>query len=198
MPDTAGLGGTGRRARRPVPRDGADAPGGGPPRQSPAGRRLDGHDRWTSDGGSSSPAVSWRRTSGRQAPAGTSHCRSCTATGWRASSMRRRTRKPALLGIDATRQDIPVGKTTSAAVDRQPAAAVAHQLGGRQAARAVPHHRFLGAIIVGLVSWLLSITLCDKRPDREPSWPPFLTSAATGRSAGPPWPGPCGNSPHPG
>ena len=55
-----------------------------------------------------------------------------------------------------------------------------------------------GAIIVGLVSWLLSITLCDKRPDREPSWPPFLTSAATGRSAGPPWPGPCGNSPHPG
>ena len=53
-------------------------------------------------------------------------------------------RKAALLGIDATRQDIPVGKTTSAAVDRQPAAAVAHQLGGRQAARAVPHHRFLG------------------------------------------------------
>ena len=57
---------------------------------------------------------------------------------------------------------------------------------------------FWGAIIVGLVSWLLSITLCDKRPDREPSWPPFLTSAATGPSAGPPWPGPYGNSPHPG
>jgi hypothetical protein len=57
---------------------------------------------------------------------------------------------------------------------------------------------FWGAIIVGLVSWLLSITLCDKRPDRGPSWPPFLTSAATGRSAGPPWPGPYGNSPHPG
>ena len=57
---------------------------------------------------------------------------------------------------------------------------------------------FWGAIIVGLVSWLLSITLCDKRPGREPSWPPFLTSVATGRSAGPPWPGPYGNSPHPG
>jgi uncharacterized membrane protein YvlD (DUF360 family) len=35
------------------------------------------------------------------------------------------------------------------------------------------HHRFWsafwGAIIVGLMSWRLSITLCDKRHDREPS-----------------------------
>jgi hypothetical protein len=45
------------------------------------------------------------------------------------------------------------GQAQRAAVDRQRAAAVAHQLGGRQAARAVPHHRFWpsfwDAIIVG-------------------------------------------------
>ena len=89
-----------------------------------------------------------------------------------------------------------------AAVDRQRAAAVAHQLGGRKLSE--PFHitgfwpAFWGAIIVGLVSWLLSITLDDKRHDREPSEPPFLASAPTERSAGPPWPGPYGNSPQPG
>jgi hypothetical protein len=64
------------------------------------------------------------------------------------------------------------GQAQRAAVDRQRAAAVAHQLGGRQAARAVAHHRFWpsfwDAIIVGLVNWLLSITVCDKRHDQEP------------------------------
>jgi hypothetical protein len=59
-------------------------------------------------------------------------------------------------------------------------------------------YRFWGAIIVGPLSWLLSTTLGDKRHDREPASDPFVTSAPTGRSAGPPWPGPYGSSPHPG
>jgi hypothetical protein len=44
---------------------------------------------------------------------------------------------------------------------------MAHQLGGRQAVRAVSYTGFWGAIIVGLLSWLLSTTLGDKRHDRE-------------------------------
>jgi hypothetical protein len=51
----------------------------------------------------------------RQAPVGTAPCRSCTATDWWASSMRGAPEgRPLRAG--ATHQDIPAGKTTSAAV----------------------------------------------------------------------------------
>jgi len=102
VPGTAGLGQTGRRIRA-VPFNTTArmrrACLRGRARRGASGRGAAGAALTSTTDGHLAADLRVRLSAGdvqagRQAPVGTSHCRSCTATGWWASSMPRRTGRP--------------------------------------------------------------------------------------------------------
>jgi hypothetical protein len=112
-----------------VKRDGAGVPSrltrrrgcaGRPLEAEPGGgRRVDEQDRWTSAGGSSSSAISWKCTS-RSPNTGGYFALPILYGGRLVGKLDAMAgRKAGLRRVDAIHQDVPFGKTTSAAV-REP------------------------------------------------------------------------------